>query len=169
MNENYPVTDIVVKNNILAENTVCTIRIGGYDTKSSGTVKNSVFYNNTFINNSGDSDIIISKVDGIVFANNIFISDIPYVDTEFSQSYIKNLSFYNNCFNNNGKHISMYDNEITVDELNNLYGKENFVYNMTLDSDFAPDNEFTGCADYAPAYDFYLVVRESFCIGAVEK
>lgn len=169
LNENYPVTDIVVRNNILAENTVCTIRIGGYDTKSSGTVKNSVFYNNTFLNNTGDSDIIISKVDDIVIANNIFISNIPYVETEFSNAYIKNLKFYNNCFNRNGEHISIYDDEITVDELNNLYGKDNFVYNMTLNSDFVPDKEFVGCTDYAPTHDFYLVVREKHCIGAVEK
>lgn len=169
LNEKYPVTDIVVRNNILMENTVCTIRIGGYDTKTSGTVKNSVFYNNTFINNTGDSDIIISKVDNIVIANNIFISNISYVETEFSSTYIKNLKFYNNCFNRNGDNFSIYDDDITVDELNNLYGKDNFVYNVILDSDYVPDKEFIGCADYAPTYDFYLVVRENHCIGAVEK
>lgn len=169
LNEKYPVTDIVVRNNILISNTVCTIRIGGYDTKTSGTVKNSVFYNNTFINNTGDSDIIISKVDGIVIANNIFISNIPYVETEFSSTYIKNLEFYNNCFNRSGNNISVYDNEMTVNELNNLYGKDNFVYNITLDSNFAPDKDFVGCANYTPQYDFYLVVREKYCIGAVEK
>lgn len=169
LNEKYPVTDVVVRNNILISNTVCTIRIGGYDTKTSGTVKNSVFYNNTFINNTGDSDIIISKVDGIVIANNIFISNIPYVETEFSSTYIKNLEFYNNCFNRSGNNISVYDNEMTVNELNNLYGKDNFVYNITLDSNFAPDKDFVGCANYTPQYDFYLVVREKYCIGAVEK
>lgn len=169
LNEKYPVTDIVVRNNILMENTVCTIRIGGYDTKTSGTVKNSVFYNNTFIDNTGDSDIIISKVDNIVIANNIFISNISYVETEFSSTYIKNLKFYNNCFNRNGDNFSIYDDDITVDDLNNLYGKDNFVYNVILDSDYVPDKEFIGCADYAPTYDFYLVVRENHCIGAVEK
>ena len=169
LNENYPVTDIVVRNNVLAENTVCTIRIGGYDTKTSGTVKNSLFYNNTFVNNSGDSDIIISKVDGIVIANNIFVGNIPYVETEFSSAYVKNLEFYNNCFNRNGEYVSIYDNEITVDELNDLYGKDNFVYNVALDSNYAPDKNFVGCEDYAPAYDFYLVIREKYCIGAVEK
>ena len=169
LNEKYPVTDIVVRNNILMENTVCTIRIGGYDTKTSGTVKNSVFYNNTFINNTGDSDIIISKVDNIVIANNIFISNISYVETEFSSTYIKNLKFYNNCFNRSGDNFSLYDDNLTVDDLNNLYGKDNFVYNVTLDSDYVPDKEFIGCADYAPTYDFYLAVRENYCIGAVEK
>lgn len=169
LNEKYPVTDIVVRNNILMENTVCTIRIGGYDTKTSGTVKNSVFYNNTFINNTGDSDIIISKVDNIVIANNIFISNISYVETEFSSTYIKNLKFYNNCFNRSGDNFSLYDDDLTADDLNNLYGKDNFVYNVTLDSDYVPDKEFIGCADYAPTYDFYLAVRENYCIGAVEK
>ena len=79
------------------------------------------------------------------------------------------MEFYNNCFNRNGEYISIYDNEITVDQLNSLYGKDNFVYNMTLDSDFVPDKEFVGCTDYAPTHDFYLVVREKYCIGAVEK
>ena len=169
LNEKYPVTDIIVRNNILMENTVCTMRIGGYDTKTSGTVKNCYVYNNTFLNNKGDSDIIISKVDGVVIANNIFISNIPYVETEFSSIYIKNLNFYNNCFNKNGENISIYDDEITVDELNSLYGKDNFVYDIKLDSDFVPDKEFIGCKDYAPIYDFTLTVRNSQCIGAVEK
>lgn len=169
LNDKYPVTDIIVRNNILMENTVCTMRIGGYDTKTSGTVKNCYVYNNTFVNNKGDSDIIISKVDGVVIANNIFIGNIPYVETEFSSTYINNLNFYNNCFNKNGENILIYDNEITVDELNSLYGKDNFVYDIKLDSDFAPDKEFTGCKDYAPIYDFTLTVRNSQCIGAVEK
>ena len=169
LNEKYPVTDITVRNNILTQNTVCTVRIGGYDTKSSGTVKNCFVYNNTFADNCGDSDIIISKVDGIVLANNIFIGNGLYIETEFSNQYIKNLQFYNNCFNQDEKSISVYSNEITVDELNNLYGTNNFVYNVTLDSSFAPDTEFIGCSDYVPTIDFYLVVRENHYIGAVEK
>ena len=169
LNDKYPVTDIVVRNNILKGNTVCTLRIGGYDTKTSGTVKNCFVYNNTFVDNSGDSDIIISKVDGIVFANNIFIGDINYVETEFAKTYIQNLSFYNNCFNSDGENISIYDNEITVDELNTSYGKDNFVYDLTLDSNFAPDKELEGCADYTPKYDFHLVVRVNNLVGAVEK
>ena len=169
LNEKYPVTDIIVRNNILRGNTVCTLRIGGYDTKSSGTVKNTLVYNNTFADNSGDADIIVSKVENIVFANNIFVGDVSYVETEFSSEYIKNLSFYNNCFNKNGENISIYGDEITVDELNSAYGKDNFVYNMALDSNFAPDKAFVGCVDYAPTCDFYLVIRENHCIGAVEK
>ena len=169
LNEKYPVIDIVVRNNVLSENTVCTIRIGGYDTKTSGTVKNCFVYNNTFVNNSGDSDIIISKVDGVVIANNIFISNIPYIATEFSSVYIKNLQLYNNCFSRDGENISIYDSEITIDELNLLYGKDNFIYDIKLDSNFVPDKEFSGCADYTSKYDFSLAIRNSQSIGAVEK
>ena len=169
LNEKYPVTDIIVRNNILKNNTVCTMRIGGYDTKSSGTVMNCLVYNNTFVDNSGDSDIILSKVDGIVLANNIFIGKITHVETEFEEKYIKNLTFINNCFNRDGENFYIYKNDLTVADINALYGKDNFVCNVTLDENYAPSEALVGNKDYAPTYDIYLTCRINWYIGAVER
>lgn len=167
LKERYPVTDIIVRNNLLKENSVCAMRIGGYDTKTSGTVKNTYVYNNSFVDNRGNN-IIISKADKIVFANNIFISNNTYVETEFSESYIKNLEFYNNRFDREGDTFALYGNDIDISKLNARYGGDNFVSKTNLDDEFCPDSQFVGHKDYSPKYDFYLHIREKYYIGAVE-
>ena len=168
LKEKYPVTDIIVRNNILKENSVCAMRIGGYDTKTSGTVMNCYVYNNSFINNA-ESHIIISKADKLVLANNIFTGDGIYVETEFSESYIKNLKFYYNCFSKDGEILAIYGKEIGVSELNLLYGNDNFVYGVSLDEGGRPNKGFAGAKEFLPKYDFNLCVREYDCIGAVDR
>ena len=167
-NDKYPVTDITVRNNILRENSVCAMRIGGYDTKTSGTVLNCCVYNNSFADNGG-SNIIISKVDNIIFANNIFVSDKLYIETEFGESYINNLKFYNNCFNREGNNLALYGDEINIAGLNSLFGADNFSHELTVDENGCPNKGFVGCKDYSPKYDFNLCVREFYCIGAVDR
>lgn len=166
LNESYPVTDIVVRNNILSGNTVCAMRIGGYDTKTSGTVKNCIVYNNTFADNGGGYDVIISKADGIIFANNIFAGKNKAVETEFSESYIKNLSFLSNCFIGEEK-MSIYESTLTPSLLNGSFGDGNFSSDVPLGEDLGIDTEKTANPDYRPKYDFYLTVREEDIIGAV--
>ena len=168
LKEKYPVTDIIVRNNILKENSVCAMRIGGYDTKTSGTVMNCYVYNNSFINNA-ESHIIISKSDKLVLANNIFTGDGIYVETEFSENYIKNLKFYYNCFSKDGEILAIYGKEIGVSELNLLYGNDNFVYGVSLDEGGRPNKGFAGAKEFLPKYDFNLCVREYDCIGAVDR
>ncbi|MBR5144093.1 MAG: right-handed parallel beta-helix repeat-containing protein [Clostridia bacterium] len=168
LKEEYPVTDIIVRNNILKGNTVCALRVGGYDKKSSGTVMNCYVYNNSFVNNAS-SHIIISKADNLVLANNIFIGQGIYVETEFDKTYTKNLKFYNNCFNLGGKSFALYGDEIDVNALNTLYGRDNFAEGISLDEHWYPDVVYTGCDEYTSKYDFHLCIREYGYIGAVEK
>lgn len=168
LKEEYPVTDIIVRNNVLKDNTVCAIRIGGYDKKSSGTVKNCYVYNNSFVNNAS-SHIIVSKVDNLVLANNIFIGQGIYVETEFDKNYTKNLKFYNNCFSLGDESFALYGDEIDVDALNALYGKDNFVNGISFDEQWHPNLLYTGCGEYSSKYDFHLCIREYGYIGAVEK
>lgn len=167
-NDKYPVTEIVVRNNLIIGNTVCGMRVGGYDKKSSGTVKNTYIYNNTFVDNLGDFDVIISKADGIVFANNVFFGNDGIFETEFNSSYIKNLKFYNNCFDKNVQTIELYDKEMSIDEFNSLYGSDNLSFDLSLNSEYSLNTQLVGCAEYAPKYDFYLIEREKNLIGAVE-
>lgn len=124
-NDKYPVTDIIVRNNVLESNSVCAVRVGGYDKKSSGTVMNCLFENNSFVSNLGDYDIIISKVDSIKFEGNLFLGSKGYIETEFDTSYIKNLSFHNNCFNGKEIYIELFGKELGIDALNSSYGSGN--------------------------------------------
>ena len=166
LNESYPVTDIIVRNNILSGNTVCAMRVGGYDTKTSGTVKNCLVYNNTFVGNGGGYDVIISKADGIIFANNIFAGENRAVETEFPESYIKNLRFFSNCFIGEGE-LSIYESTLSPSQLNGDFGDGNFSSDVPLGEDFGIDVGKTANSDYLPKYDFYLTVREEDKIGAV--
>ena len=168
LKEKYPVIDIIVRNNVLKDNSICAMRIGGYDTKTSGTVYNCYVYNNSFIDNDG-SNIILSKVDNVVFANNIFIGNEIYIETEFDVSYIKNLKFYNNSFSKSGKTFEIYGDDIDINEINSRYGGNNVVSGLTLDGDFYPSEILATSKDYSSKYDFYLCVREEDVIGAVYK
>ena len=124
-NDRYPVTDIIVRSNVLEGNSVCAVRVGGYDKKSSGTVMNCLFAFNSFIDNLGDYDIIISKVDGIKFESNLFSGSRGYVETEFDTSYIKNISFFDNCFVGRESFVELFNKELSMDELNGSYGSGN--------------------------------------------
>ena len=144
------------------------MRLGGYDTKSSGTVKNTKVYNNSFINNGGGYDIILSKADNISFANNIFVGKNEFVETEFSISYISNLHFYNNYFDGVDSSITLYGESMSMDALNSRYGGGNTATDISVRDDFGINNKISGSAEFTSKYDFYLVLREKNQIGAVE-
>ena len=101
LSEGYPVKNIVVCNNVVYRNSVCGLRIGGYDAKECGYVTSTKIYNNTIINSGVGTAIIISKVDGIEFINNLVYSEINtlLVAGDMSQTYSKNITFKNNYFN----------------------------------------------------------------------
>ena len=168
LNEKYPVTNIIVRNNVCAENTVCTIRIGGYDKKSSGVVINCRVYNNSFINNNVDYEIIFSKVENITFANNIFVGKSDIVETEFDASYIKNIKFYSNCFGESIKSITIFDKDYSISQFNETYGSGNISKNTVVGSDYSVSEKIVGSPDFSPIFDFNLAYRENNYIGAVE-
>ena len=166
-NDKYPVTEIIVRNNILKNNTVCAMRIGGYDKKSSGVVKNCQIINNSFVDTLGDFDIILSMVDNLIIVNNLFIGGEGIVETEFAQNYISNLSFYSNAFDE-GAELEMFGKELSIAEFNLQYGSDNVFVTVQLDSNNAPVNKLVGNAEYMPKYDFNLFKRENGYIGAIE-
>lgn len=107
LSEGYPVKNIIVRNNVMYKNSDCGLRIGGYDAKECGYVTDTEIYNNTIINSSysGSGVIVISKVNGIKFVNNLVYSEIniPLVVGDMSSTYSKNIIFDNNYFNVNSK------------------------------------------------------------------
>ncbi len=104
----YPVTNIIIRNNLVYNNSQKGVSIGGYNVSKAGVVKNVEVYNNTSVNNgyeeSGDQ-LALTMVDGVSIYNNIFVSSKSggYViggDTAVPESYILNVTFNNNLYYN---------------------------------------------------------------------
>ena len=95
---NNPVTNIVVENNKLIDNTEASIKVGGFENECY-YVKNTVFKNN--IMTKAKSSIIIAKSDNITFIGNIISGASNYfaeTDDDIKRTYYKNLKFEKNIF-----------------------------------------------------------------------
>ncbi len=77
--ENGTTDSITVKNNLIYNNQVTGLYVGGYTTLTTGQVLNSILRNNTlFANNSlndGTGELAISKASNCKFENNIFYTN----------------------------------------------------------------------------------------------
>ncbi|MGM9970375.1 MAG: right-handed parallel beta-helix repeat-containing protein [Anaeroplasma sp.] len=123
----YPVKNIVVRYNRCINNNL-SIRIGGYEEKNTGVVTSTEIYNNTFISNYDDYQMIIAKSDGITIKDNLFYCESKnIVQLEFSEEYIKNISFINNTFYSKNKTkdeviFTIYNISFTFEEFIFKYG-----------------------------------------------
>ena len=101
-NDKYPVKNIIVEKNILTDNTVTGLRIGGFQQKATGVVKECTIKDNLI--DGSHNGVIISKAENIVLDNNQFLSiDKYFIDMEFSSTYTKNIDIKNNVFAGTGK------------------------------------------------------------------
>lgn len=108
-NENYPVKNIVVRNNLIYNNTKNGITVGGWNDGSnkgdplSGVVYDTKIYNNTVVNNSLEEyagQLHIAMVNGLDVRNNIFYAnnDTPFVVSDVDKGQIQDLTFKNNLY-----------------------------------------------------------------------
>jgi Secretion system C-terminal sorting domain/Right handed beta helix region len=113
--ENGTTDSITVKNNLIYNNQIAGLYVGGYDIGTSGQVLNCTFRNNTlFQNNSvndGTGEIDISKATNCEFENNIIYTN--------SQNIVMNVETIspqlNITFNYNDVYTPLNDpNDITV-------------------------------------------------------
>jgi hypothetical protein len=147
----YPVKNITVRNNLVYGNDYGGIRIGGYDEKKTGYVKNTKIYNNTLVNNGkGDGgwngELCFAKCDGIDVRNNIFYKNdkkYPMIGGDLPKDCVLNVSFNNNVF-----YCPLGENEIYFEFANkeisgikafdtytggkNYFGKVNFNKDYSL-------------------------------------
>ena len=101
-NDDYPVTDIVVKNNILKDNTETAFRIGGFEEEETGVVQKTDITNNSI--SGSHYAIIVSKAQDINISGNEMLDvDKYFVDIEFSSDYAKRISIEDNVFSGTGK------------------------------------------------------------------
>jgi hypothetical protein len=106
--ENGTASNITVTNNLIYLNEVTGIAIGGYNSRTSGQVINSVFRNNTFFknntNNDGSGEIYITKASNCTIGNNVFYTNSQ--NTLFSLENISpqsgNIIDYNTWFTQTG-------------------------------------------------------------------
>ena len=106
LNPDFPVKNIMVRNNLVYDNPFGGIRAGGFDLETTGYVTDTKIYNNTLINNGeGDGgwngELCFLKCDGIDVKNNIIYkeSDIyPLIGGEFTKEYVRNVTFSQNIY-----------------------------------------------------------------------
>ncbi len=172
--ENTPVKNIIVRGNILEDNKVLSIRVGGYEQDKTGIVYDTYIYNNTIVNNTKiNNEVILAKCDNVSFYNNIFYTKCnELIATDFNENYTKNISFTNNIFysiNNNEDDISFYmmQKSLTFNDFNNKYG-HNFYKKIEIENDYSVNDNIclqTKTADIK--YDYYLKTINVLKIGAV--
>ena len=181
LQENYPVKNILVRNNIIYNNTVVGIRVGGYDKTTTGVVQSTTFANNTLVNNG--TEIIIAKVNGINFVNNIIKAGQgkTVIRTDFSSTYCKNITFTKNYISventaTNKYKFNMFESTQTgVSAFTTTTGATVITGNLTLDATFTPSADSvvinSGASTNYGDYDFNLKPRlnGTVDIGAIER
>ena len=117
---NNPVSDIVVENNKLIENTIAAVKVGGYD-ETRYFVKNTIFKNNVMAN--AKNSIIITRSNNIIFIGNTISGAVNYfveMEDEFSTSDIKNIKFEKNTFSGK-KNFYFYGKDVTQKQFLSKY------------------------------------------------
>ncbi|MBO9205472.1 MULTISPECIES: right-handed parallel beta-helix repeat-containing protein [Niastella] len=106
--ENGTASNITVTNNLIYQNEVTGIAIGGYDDNTTGQVTNCTIRNNSFLknntNNDGSGEFYITKASNCTIGNNVFYTNSQ--NTLFSLENISpqtgNVIDYNNWFTQTG-------------------------------------------------------------------
>jgi hypothetical protein len=120
--ENGTADSIVVKNNLIYNNQQVGIYVGGYTTKTTGQVLNSIIRNNTLFQNNyskdGTGELAISKASNCIFENNIFYtnSQNEFISADNITPQTGNTFNYNCWFTPSGD-----ANDITVNWKNATY------------------------------------------------
>ncbi|MGN0815102.1 MAG: right-handed parallel beta-helix repeat-containing protein [Candidatus Coproplasma sp.] len=112
---------ILVEYNDVHDNTVCGIRIGGYEMNGTGVVSAVTVRGNKLKNNR--AEFVIAKVDGVsISCNTVQTSDVLF-STDFSDSYCKNITVSDNEFVAIGAEIYENGRAITQNQFEEKYGK----------------------------------------------
>ena len=119
-NDKYPVKNIIVKNNVMRDNTIVGMRVGGFEEDDTGVVHNCTISGNTI---SGTHTAVdITKSNNITFDSNKMLDiDKFFVDMEFTSTYIKNIKFTNNTFSGTGKFRLYKSEKLSLDEFIKKY------------------------------------------------
>lgn len=104
----YPVKNIIARNNLVYKNSAGGIRLGGYDKSKTGYVMDSKIINNTIVNNGEgeggwNGELCFVKCNNIDVKNNIVYKDsteYPMIGGDLAAQYVLNVHFENNMYYN---------------------------------------------------------------------
>ena len=117
-NDDYPVRNIILKSNLLGDNSAGGLKIGGFDEEESGVVKDSIVEENTITGSK--TGIIIDKSNNITFNENEISAEKYLIDMEFDENYIQNIKFVGNKFTGRGN-FKIYGDKLNLDEFLKKY------------------------------------------------
>ena len=119
-NDEYPVKNIILKNNVLKDNTVTGLRIGGFEEEETGVVQYCKILDN--IISGSHTAVIVSKAEYITFEGNQMVNiDKYFIDMEFSSSYTKNIKIENNVFSGTGRFRLYSSTKLSLEEFIEKY------------------------------------------------
>lgn len=145
-------------NNLIYNNSVRQVGMGGYSAEAGKTI-NTFLWNNTIIHPADGTDVAISMNSGENYSivNNIIISLGTWnylINSDLDSTYIKNFLFYNN--------LLYHANAQWMDAYLNIAGTE-YHTETFQNADFTEDNIIT---DAYGLNEDYTLAEGSPCIGA---
>lgn len=148
----------LVINNLICNNSVRQVGLGGYSTDA-GKTYNTLLWNNTIIHPSNGTDVAlnINVGENYSIVNNIIISLGTWnylINSDFDSTYVKNALFYNN--------LLYHANAQWMDAYLNIAGTEYHTQTFQ-NADFTENNIIT--ESYGLNAD-YTLTGGSPCIGA---
>lgn len=145
-------------NNLIYNNSVRQVGLGGYSAEA-GRTFNTFLWNNTIIHPNTATDVAISMNAGENYSivNNIIIDKGTWnylINSDLDTTYVKNFLFYNN--------LLYHANAQDMDAYFNIAGTE-YHTETFQNADFTEDNIIT--SEYGLNED-YTLAENSVCIGA---
>ena len=187
----YPVKNIIARNNLVYNNSAGGIRVGGYDKKATGYVTDTKIYNNTIVNNGEgeggwNGELCFVKCNGIDVRNNIVYkenTEYPMIGGDLSKEYVLNVNFSNNVFYSPLGADEIYfefamGSATGIDEFNaqtggsNTFGKPEFNADYSLKSgsygiDIGSSDVVSHMGSYIDLANNYRVIN-TIDVGAFE-
>lgn len=167
--DNYPVKNILARNNLVYKNSSGGIRIGGYDKNKTGYVTETKIYNNTIINNGEgeggwNGELCFVKCNGVDVRNNIVYKDstkYPMIGGDLPKEYVLNVTFSNNVYYNPlGKDEIYFEfaggSAEGINDFNNQTGSSDFFGKPYFNSDYSLKKDSYGINIGSTAVNEYV-------------
>jgi hypothetical protein len=149
----YPVKNVIVRNNLVYKNSCGGIRVGGYDKKKTGYVTETKIYNNTLVDNGEgeggwNGEFCFVKCNGVDVRNNMVYKSsnkYPLIGKDLPAQYTLNVTFNNNVFydtnGSDGVYFEYQDKSFEgIDAFNTFVGGTNYSGKPSFNSDYSLAN-----------------------------
>lgn len=145
--EYYPHNNLII-NNLIYNNTVRQVALGGYSDEA-GKTYNTFLWNNTIIHPESSTDVAlaINVGEGFSIVNNIIIDLGTWnflISGDYDNNYVKNYLFYNNLlYHANGEEIGNYINIADTTYNTTTFQDADFTENNIVTSNYGLNADYT--------------------------